>query len=187
MREFNRAPVPSAPVARECVVGILTICNRVMWGLLAVLVVAYFAGHAWLAHMAQRDDPAAPIVVPQAAVGTAPQPSARAIPKSGLFALVKTAEHKVAEAAPVSPTKTANLPRSDSIQGIIRFDHFAGAFTKKGFVPEGADFEGARVKSIAPEGVDFLLGPNSEMHLPLEANKGLTLPTTDELRVTRLE
>ena len=50
-----------------------------------------------------------------------------------------------------------------------------------------ADFEGARVKSIAPEGVDFLLGPSSEMHLPLEANKELTLPAMGELRVTRLE
>jgi len=168
-------------------VGILTICNRVMWGLLAVLVVAFLGGHAWLAQMAQMDDPAAPIVVPQAAVGTAPQPSARAIPRSGLFAVVKKAERKVAEAAPVSPTKTASLPRSDSIQGIVRFDHFAGVFTKKGFVPEGTDFEGARVKSIAPEGVDFLLGPNSEMHLPLEANRELTLPATGELRVMKLD
>ena len=54
-------------------------------------------------------------------------------------------------------------------------------------MPEGADFEGARVKSIAPEGIDFLLGPNSEMHLPLEVNKGLTLPEMGELRVTRIE
>jgi hypothetical protein len=172
--------------ARERVVGILILCNRVMWGLLAVLVVAYLAGHAWLVHMAQDDDPAAPIPVPQAAVGTAPQPSARVIPKPELFALVKKPGSKVAK-APVAPTKAVRLPRADSVQGIIRFDNFAGAFTNKGFVPEGADFEGARVKTIAPDGVDFLLGPNSEMHLPLEASKGVTLPAMGELRVTKLE